>query len=485
MALPSSTSERNRGALEPVHKGSRSPPAHPVDISRLGRPDVPMQHTHVTRYSLSRRLLGGALLLAAATATSAPASAQALPGLSFGTPDTLDVVTWNIEWFPKNGQASIDAVKEVIEALDADLYALQEISDTAVLQQLVDGLPGYDAFYQSAWFAGLAYVYDSTTIQVNATYEIYTTFPYWSAFPRSPVVMELTFNGEDVVVINNHFKCCGDGFLDLSDPDDEEYRRLTASNLLESWIAANHPSDRVIVLGDLNDDLTDPASHNVFQAFLNAPAEYAFADMGIAAGSSADWSFPGWPSHLDHILITDELFAELAAPGGAIETIHVEDHIPGGWSKYDADISDHLPVGIRLPLGDPGGLCATQVPASELVRMGTPANPLAFLPTPGAPPVVGQVWAPQVFHTTFQPGATLDLAFVTTGSTNVASPMGTILCDLGSTTFFFSKAPAQAFAIPIPALCSIAGAPLYAQVASIAGGDIQLTNGLDVTIGTF
>lgn len=429
--------------------------------------------------------MAGPLLLAAVAASSSDAAAQTLSDLTFGTPDTFDLVTWNIEWFPKNGQTSIDAVKDVIEALDADLLALQEITDTAILQQLVDGLPGYDAFYQSAWFAGLAYVYDSSTIQVQATYEIYTTSPYWSAFPRSPVVMELTFNGEDVVVINNHFKCCGDGHLDLSDPGDEEFRRWTASNLLEAYIAANHPDERVLVVGDLNDSLTDPPSDDVFQAFTSAPSKYSFADSGIAAGSSSDWSYPGWPSHLDHILITDELFAELAAVGGAVETIHVEDYLPGGWSQYDADISDHRPVGIRLPLGDPGALCASQVPASELVRLGVPANPLAFLPTLGSPPVVGQVWAPQVFHGVFQPGATLDLAFVTTAATNVASPMGTILCDLGSTTFLFSTAPGQAFSIPIPALCSIAGAPLYAQVASIAGGDIQLTNGLDVVIGTF
>ena len=432
-----------------------------------------------------RRLAAWPLLLSTLAATSAGASAQTLAELEFGTPGTLDVVTWNIEWFPKNGQTSIDAVKDVIEALDADLLALQEITDTAILQQLVDDLPGYDAFYQSSWFAGLAYVYDSSTIQVQATYEIYTTSQYWSPFPRSPVVMELTFNGEDVVVINNHLKCCGDGHLDLSDPGDEEHRRLIASNLLESYIATNHPNDPVILVGDLNDSLTDLSQDNVFGAFLNAPSLYSFADMAIAAGSSADWSYPTWPSHLDHILITDELFAELASPSGAIETIHVEDYLPGGWSQYDADISDHLPVGIRLPVGDPGALCATQVAASELVRMGVPPNPLAFLPTPGAAPVVGQVWAPQVFHTTFQPAATLDLAFVTTGAANVPSPMGTILCDPASATFAFAAAPGQAFSIPIPALCNIAGLPLYAQVASIAGSDIALSNGLDVVIGTF
>ena len=297
--------------------------------------------------------------------------------------------------------------------------------------------------------------------------------------------MELKFKGEDVVVINNHFKCCGDGFLDLSDPDDEEYRRLTASNLLKSYIDNNHPNTRVIMVGDLNDILTDQASNNVFQSFLNAPADYAFADSDIAAGSSAHWSYPSWPSHLDHILITNELFAEFESTSGSVETIHIEDYLPGGWSQYDADISDHRPVGIRLPVGNAAAICSNQIGSSEVVRMGSPINPLAFLPTQGSPPIIGQVWAPQVYHTIFQPTATLDLVFITTGATNLPSPMGTILCDLGSKTFSFSKAPGQPFTIPIPAICGITGIQLFAQVASVAGSNIKLTNGLDIVVGTF
>ena len=39
-------------------------------------------------------------------------------------------------------------------------------------------------------------------------YEIYTSQPYWNAFPRSPQVLELTFNNEEYVIIDNHLKCC-------------------------------------------------------------------------------------------------------------------------------------------------------------------------------------------------------------------------------------------------------------------------------------
>ena len=417
-------------------------------------------------------------------ATSANAATQTLADLSFGTDETFDVVTWNIERFPKNGQPTNNAVRSVLEALDADVFALQEIDEPDALQAIVDTLPGYEAFYESSFYAGLVYVYNSQTIQVQSIYEIYTSFPFWSPFPRSPVVMELTFNGEEIVVINNHFKCCGDGFLDLSDDGDEEFRRWTASNLLESYIAANHPDTRVILTGDLNDLLTDAPSNNVFQSFLNAPTEYSFADLAIAQGSSSGWSFPNWPSHLDHILITNELFDEFSAVGGAVETILVDEFVPGGWSQYDSTLSDHRPVGIRIPVGHAGPSCPEPFASSELVRFGVPPNPLVFIPTGEAPPVVGQVWPPQVFHAAFQPSATLDLGFVTTGVTNLPTSMGTILCDLGTDTFLFPNAPGQPFSIPIPDDCTLAGVPLYAQVASVAGDNVQLTNGLDIVIGT-
>ena len=33
--------------------------------------------------------------------------AQDLDELYFGTDDDLDLMTWNIEWFPKNGQVTV------------------------------------------------------------------------------------------------------------------------------------------------------------------------------------------------------------------------------------------------------------------------------------------------------------------------------------------------------------------------------------------
>ena len=275
-------------------------------------------------------------------------SAQDFDELEFGTDSTFEILTWNIEWFPKNGQITVDYVTQIIQALEIDVLAIQEVSDTLLFNQMLDELTGYESYYQSAWFAGLAYIYKTDVIEINDIYEIYTTAPYWSPFPRSPMVMDMTYLGENILIINNHFKCCGDGYLDLDDPDDEETRRYLASNLLKEYIDTNFSNNNVIVLGDLNDILTDDTENNVFQMILNDSENYLFADMEIATGNSSEWSYPWWPSHIDHILITNELFDEFENERSKIQTIKIEEFMDGGFDEYYENISDHRPVALKL-----------------------------------------------------------------------------------------------------------------------------------------
>ena len=264
--------------------------------------------------------------------------------LYFGTDDALDIMTWNIEWFPKNGEITVEYVTQIIDVLDMDIVAIQELDDTVLFTQMLDNLFEYEGYFESSWFAGLAYIYKTESIEINDIYEIYTTSPYWSPFPRSPMVMDMDFMGENYIIINNHFKCCGDGNLNLNDEGDEETRRFIASNLLKEYIDDNFPNTNVIILGDLNDELTDNPINNVFQTIIDDSANYFFTDIEIAEGSNSEWSFPNWPSHLDHILITNELFDN----NSYIEVIRIDDFMDGGFSEYDQNISDHRPVALKL-----------------------------------------------------------------------------------------------------------------------------------------
>ena len=271
---------------------------------------------------------------------------QDLYDLSFGDLNSLDVATWNIEWFPKNDQITIDYVSDIINLLDLDILAIQELDDTTMFDQMLDSLPTYSGYYESSWFAGLAYIYKIGSVEINDIYEIYTTSSYWNIFPRSPMVMDINFMGENYFIINNHFKCCGDGVIDFDDASDEENRRYRAINLIKEYIDNNLSSNKVIVLGDLNDDIAELLPNNIFQEVLDDSINYRFSDLEIAQGNSSEWSFPNWPSHLDHILVTDELFNGIN--NLAIQTIKIDEYLEGGWDEYDQNISDHRPVAIKF-----------------------------------------------------------------------------------------------------------------------------------------
>jgi hypothetical protein len=164
------------------------------------------------------------------------------------------------------------------------------------------------------------------------------------------MVMDLTFMDQRIIIINNHFKCCGDGVMESGDDGDEETRRYIASNLLKDYIDIYFPDENVIILGDLNDILSDTPANNVFQMILDDTDNYLFADYDIAMGDNSEWSYPTWPSHLDHIIITNELFDEFEKESSTISTIKIDEYLTGGWWEYDNNISDHRPVALKLDM---------------------------------------------------------------------------------------------------------------------------------------
>ncbi|MEA2095882.1 MAG: endonuclease/exonuclease/phosphatase family protein, partial [Candidatus Cloacimonadota bacterium] len=100
--------------------------------------------------------------------------------LTIGEEQTLEIMTWNIQNFPKS-EFSIDYAAKVINAIDADVIGLQEIeSDSAFvvllqnLQQLKpeDNWLGYRA-NTNEWEMNLAYLYKSSIINVDSIYQIY------------------------------------------------------------------------------------------------------------------------------------------------------------------------------------------------------------------------------------------------------------------------------------------------------------------------
>ena len=188
----------------------------------------------------------------------------------------------------------------------------------------------------------MLYIFDIYTILDDEEY-------YFSY--RSPYVLEISFNNKSFVIINNHFKCCGDGILDLNNYYDEENRRFIATQLLHEYINNYYNQHNVIILGDLNDSITDVENENVFMNILN-DEYFLFTDTEIAYGSTSNWSYPTWPSHIDHIIITNELFSEFSFEESYVTTLKIDEDLDGGWLEYELNISDHRPLLLSLKMED-------------------------------------------------------------------------------------------------------------------------------------
>ena len=66
---------------------------------------------------------------------------------SFGTDSSLDIITWNIEHFPKNGNTTIDAIIDIIRDLNVDIFAFQEIESASSFNELVSSLECQEVLY--------------------------------------------------------------------------------------------------------------------------------------------------------------------------------------------------------------------------------------------------------------------------------------------------------------------------------------------------
>ena len=112
--------------------------------------------------------------------------------IQLGTESTLDVITWNIENFPKQNDITIDYLVKLINSMNVDIIALQEIANSSYFRNLVDSLDGWSGYrspYNNGW--NLAYIYKNSSIEKLNIYEIYTSES--RPFPRPPLVIEFEY----------------------------------------------------------------------------------------------------------------------------------------------------------------------------------------------------------------------------------------------------------------------------------------------------
>jgi endonuclease/exonuclease/phosphatase family metal-dependent hydrolase len=297
------------------------------------------------KHSFRLLLLLIALFFVLSCGKNTPLTPPVTSPISFGTENTLDIITWNLKLFPQN--TNLDALKQMIVAMSPDVIAFQEIMDYNAFMDMASDIPHYlPLVYEATPDYRLGYLYDSRTVNMVNQYTIFNNDS--NPFPRPPYVLDFLWQGTEYYVINNHLKAYGDNYIDETDSYDEEVRRRLACQMLDNYISTNLPNGKVVVVGDMNDQIAEPREYNVFLSFLDKPEEYLFGDMPIALAPTYNTvSYPSSMSHIDHILISNELFDDFTAASSYCKAIRAENWMLN-WTEYAASISDHRPVGIRL-----------------------------------------------------------------------------------------------------------------------------------------
>ncbi len=273
-----------------------------------------------------------------------PLDESPLAVTSRGEEETLEIVTWNIENFPLAGQTTVREVQQIIESLDVDLFAVQEVSDTVAFRQLLRGLEEYEGLYSNddygEWYQKTGVIYKEGLISIENVGQIFTNDSY--AFPRPPLQMTVVAQNDgkmfDFRLIVIHLKAGADS-VDL------RRRREAAQKLkeyIDSQVASSAEKD-FVVAGDWNDRIDDPPDENAFTVFIEDSLNYRFLTSPLTKDPHLT-SYPRYSSLIDHILISRDAFDEYT--GGKTTTLRLDDEI----FNYLQQVSDHRPVMAKFPV---------------------------------------------------------------------------------------------------------------------------------------
>lgn len=290
-----------------------------------------------------------------------------------GGASTLDVGTWNIEWFghnslgPGNEALQLDNVRDVISGADLDIWGVEEIVDTQHFNDLLDELPGYDGLLANAsnvtdgsYYYGyseqkVGVIYKSSMVSVQGARIILTAHDYdFAGRPPLEVHMQVTLNGatSDLFVIVLHAKA--------STSSSSWQRRKDGADALKSYLDTSRATDSVIVIGDYNDDVDTSISwgkDSPYKGFVLDSADYRFPTEALShAGVSSTVSYSDM---IDHHLVTNELEGGYLA--GSAEVYRVDEYI----SRYSSTTSDHYPVLTRYEWGGEARVILNEILANE------------------------------------------------------------------------------------------------------------------------
>lgn len=275
------------------------------------------------------------------------AETNEIPGEDISKDETFDIVTWNIEWFgsasngPEDDEIQLNNVITVIDSIDADIFALQEIANQTMFNRLVDSLSAYEGVLASfSQTQKTAYLYKSSTINIlNSGLLTTGQVSYDWANGRFPLELhfEAVFDQEirEIKAYNIHAKALG---------EQEDYvRRTDASTTLKNFLDQNESESNVIVIGDYNDEILVSSVGGQDSPYKNFDDDTEYTILTKSLEEAGFTSFGG-SSMIDHITISSELVDEYFEGTERVEN-------PSYIGSYLSQTSDHYPVWVRFKWG--------------------------------------------------------------------------------------------------------------------------------------
>lgn len=313
--------------------------------------------------------------------------------------DTFDVVTYNVSFFgtdvvgsngqefgPVNDPLQIENVAKVMNKLNADVYALQEVSDDPSIDVLIQKInvngKTFDKVICSSWSYSwrlpdpkfppqkLVVLYNTQTTSVKSTKvlfkEIYdqvldntlvlpnypgTDTPevndnsFFSS-GRLPYVVELETNiggfKKDITLIDLHARA-------NSGTSIKEYnQRKYDVEYLKDALDSQYADSNLILLGDLNDDVKawvgNVSTPSSYEKYVEDTTNYNPLTLGISHLGAVTYLNFTPPSFLDHIIVSNELSDQYIT--NSIQVYDPRNDI----ANYTSTTSDHAPVIARFEL---------------------------------------------------------------------------------------------------------------------------------------
>jgi endonuclease/exonuclease/phosphatase family metal-dependent hydrolase len=255
--------------------------------------------------------------------------------IKYGLNESFDIATWNIEHFPKDQSYTFPYLMQIIQMIDIDLIAVQEIDESSLFLRLIDSLEGYQGFVSSLPDYGqhMGIIYKSDMIALSNPEHLFTDDDW--AFPRPPLATYVTVKDEnktvfDFILIILHLKA----FDDAESKSRRQKACQQLKNYIDTYLLTAAEKD-IIILGDFNDELDDPLQNNIFAIFLNDSTNYQFLTLPLTGEATYIDKFE---STVDHLLITND--AKIEYNGGVTQVLKIDMEFP----EYLNYISDHRPV---------------------------------------------------------------------------------------------------------------------------------------------